>query len=50
MADELMIYDQKLTLKEVAESFGFYDEYHFSKCYKSMFGCAPKSRIKKKTA
>lgn len=50
MAEELMTYNQNLTLREVAESFGFYDEYHFSKCYKSIYGYAPKSKIKKKTA
>lgn len=49
MADELMMYNQELTLKEVAQSFGFYDEYHFSKCYKSIYHYAPKSKIKKKT-
>lgn len=41
MAHELMVYDPSLTLKEVAAAYGFYDEYHFSKCYKKVFGCPP---------
>ena len=42
MADELMQHDPSLTLKEVAKIYGFYDEYHFGKCYKKVFGCSPK--------
>ena len=26
----------------VADNYGFYDEYHFGKCYKKVFGCSPK--------
>ncbi len=47
MADELMKYHPELTLKEVAASFGFCDEYHFSKSYKTIFGHAPKSKSRK---
>lgn len=43
MANELMAYHPTLTLKELAQSFGFYDEYHFSKCYKNQYGHSPKS-------
>ena len=35
--------DASLTLKEVAVTFGFYDEYHFGKCFKKHFGYSPKS-------
>ncbi len=44
MADELMKYDPSVTLKEVASTYGFYDEYHFGKCYKSIFGYSPKRK------
>lgn len=43
MANELMKTDGSLTLKEVAATFGFYDEYHFGKSYKKYFGHSPKS-------
>lgn len=42
MADELLRSDPTLTLKEVAAVYGFYDEYHFGKCYKKQFGRSPK--------
>lgn len=42
MADELMQHEPSLTLKEIARIYGFYDEYHFGKCYKKVFGCSPK--------
>lgn len=42
MAKELLRTDASLTLKEVAATFGFCDEYHFSKCYKKEFGKSPK--------
>ena len=44
MADELMKYDSTLTLKELAATFGFYDEYHFSKSFKKIMGRSPKKR------
>jgi AraC-like DNA-binding protein len=44
IADELIQNDPSLTLKEVAATFGFYDEYHFSKCFKKIMGRSPKSR------
>ena len=34
------------TLKELAANYGFYDEYHFGKCYKKVMGHSPK-RTKK---
>lgn len=43
MASELMKTDDSLTLKEVAATFGFYDEYHFGKSFKKYFGYSPKS-------
>lgn len=42
MAKELIKSEPSLTLKEVAVTFGFCDEYHFSKCYKRYFGYSPK--------
>ena len=42
MAEELMKYDSSLTLKELAATFGFYDEYHFGKCFKKIMGHSPK--------
>ena len=42
MADELLRSNPTLTLKEVAAVYGFYDEYHFGKCYKKIFGRSPK--------
>lgn len=43
MAKELMACNPRLTLREVASTFGFYDEYHFSKCFKKRFGHSPKA-------
>lgn len=42
MAKDLIKSEPSLTLKEVAATFGFCDEYHFSKCYKRCFGYSPK--------
>lgn len=42
MAEELMQYDPSLTLKEIAATYGFYDEYHFGKCFKKVIGYSPK--------
>ncbi|MBQ8598353.1 MAG: helix-turn-helix transcriptional regulator [Lachnospiraceae bacterium] len=44
MADELMQYEPTITLKEVAATYGFYDEYHFGKCFKKIMGRSPKKR------
>ena len=44
IADELIRNEPSLALKEVASTFGFYDEYHFSKCFKKVMGHSPKSR------
>lgn len=43
MADELMMSNPSLTLREISQTFGFCDEYHFSKCYKKKYGRPPKS-------
>lgn len=45
MADELMQYEPTITLKEVAATYGFYDEYHFGKCFKKIMGRSPKSGV-----
>ena len=42
MADELMQYEPSITLKELAATYGFYDEYHFGKCFKKTIGYSPK--------
>lgn len=42
MADELMRREPQTTLKEIAANYGFYDEYHFGKCYKKVMGHSPK--------
>lgn len=46
MADELLQHDPSITLKEIAANYGFYDEYHFSKCFKKLMGHSPKSQNK----
>lgn len=43
---KLLITEPNLKLKELAERFGFYDEYHLSKLFKSKFGVSPKRSIK----
>jgi len=42
MAEELIRFDPSLTLKEIAATYGFYDEYHFGKCFKKVTGHSPK--------
>lgn len=42
MADELIRSNPSLTLKEIAATYGFYDEYHFGKCFKKTMGHSPK--------
>ena len=42
MAQELMRNEPDVTLKEIAAIYGFYDEYHFGKCYKKTMGYSPK--------
>jgi len=44
IAEELMRNEPTLTLKEVAATFGFCDEYHFGKCFKKVMGRTPKSK------
>lgn len=43
MANELMACNPSLTLREIAHTFGFYDEFHFSKCFKKKYRCSPKA-------
>lgn len=43
MAEELIRYDPSVTLKEIAANYGFYDEYHFGKCFKKIMGHSPKN-------
>ena len=31
------------SLRELAEAFGFYDEFHFSRAFKQRFGAAPRN-------
>ena len=42
MAEELLKSEPATTLKEIAAIFGFYDEYHFNKCFKKIIGHTPK--------
>ncbi len=42
MADELMQSEPTITLREIAATYGFCDEYHFGKCFKKMLGRSPK--------
>ena len=42
MADELIRHEPTITLREVASNYGFYDEYHFGKCFKKIMGYSPK--------
>lgn len=42
MADELIQNEPTVKLKEVAATYGFYDEYHFGKCFKKVMGRSPK--------
>jgi AraC-like DNA-binding protein len=42
MAEELIALEPDITLKEVARIYGFYDEYHFGKCFKKIYGYTPK--------
>lgn len=42
MAMELMESNRRLTLKELAEHLGFYDQFHFSKTFKTVTGSSPR--------
>lgn len=44
IAEELLRNDPTVTLKEVALTYGFYDEYHFGKCFKRVMGYSPKRK------
>lgn len=46
MARELIFQNPSVTLKELAAIYGFYDEYHFSKAYKKIYGHSPKSTVR----
>ena len=41
MAGDLLINAPGMTLIEIAEAYGFYDEYHFGKVFKSVTGQSP---------
>lgn len=41
MARSLIRQDQARGLKDVADSFGFYDEFQFSRLFRRRFGCPP---------
>ena len=43
------LYQAELSLKEIASELGFFDEFHFSKTFKKIVGCAP-SEYRKKMA
>jgi len=45
MAHDLILYNPTITLKELANIYGFYDEYHFSKCFKNKYLYSPKRNI-----
>ena len=42
MAEELLLHQPRISLKEIAHTYGFYDEYHFSKTFKRLMGRSPK--------
>ncbi len=44
MIHELLPANPTRGLRDIALSFGFYDEFQFSKLYKRQFGCPPSSR------
>ncbi len=41
MARSLLRQDQGRGLRDIAQSFGFYDEFQFSRLFKRQFGCPP---------
>lgn len=41
MARSLIRQDQGRGLRDIAQSFGFYDEFQFSRLFKRQFGCSP---------
>ena len=38
----LLYYYEELSVKEISYNLGFYDEYHFGKCFKKIMGYSPK--------
>ena len=44
MANNLLEYEKDVKLRQLAEQFGYCDEYHFCKAYKKYFGKSPKSK------
>lgn len=47
MAKTSLVTEQDASLKEIAASFGFCDEFHFSKLYKKRFGISPSQSRRK---
>ncbi|MBO4573369.1 MAG: helix-turn-helix transcriptional regulator [Clostridia bacterium] len=43
LCHNLIKYENGIKIKAVAERYGFYDEYHFSKVFKKKFGYSPSS-------
>lgn len=43
MAMNMLRTDGHFSLRELAEAFGFYDEFHFSRAFKQRFGVAPRN-------
>jgi YesN/AraC family two-component response regulator len=48
-AKELLV-KEELSVKEIANSVGYQDAYHFSKLFKKYTGNSPSDYIKKKTS
>ncbi len=42
LCNDILKNENNTTFRDLAERFGFYDEFHFSKLYKARFGHAPK--------
>jgi AraC family transcriptional regulator, transcriptional activator of pobA len=41
MASDLLVNTPTMSVKEIAYSLGFFDEYHFSKAFKTRTGLCP---------
>lgn len=41
MARQMLVNEQQISLKEIAASYGFCDEFHFSKLFKKKYGVSP---------
>ena len=47
-AANVLLMTKEKTIKEIAESLGYYDQYHFSKAFKKEFGYAPSEYRKRR--